>query len=428
VVRPSIMTKEMFELLRSQAVSLPPLAKFALGMVLVFGIPPLARRVRLPAVVGLLLSGVVIGPHGFGVFGEKRPIADFMAQLGQLLLMFFAGLEIDLNRFRQAQGRSMLFGLITAGVPLLLGTTVGLMFGYRTIPAIVVGSLIASHTLLANPIVAQFGVNRLEPIIVTVGATVLSDTFSLVVFAICVSTYEKGFSPSGFAAQLIEIAVFVPFILFGLSRAGAYVLSKVEAEENAYFALTFGIMAIAGVLAQAVNLPGIVGGFLAGLAINKAVREKPAKDKLEFFGNSFFIPIFFIVTGFLIDPLALVQSILDNFALVAAVVIALIAGKFIAAQIAGRAFEYSAAARMTMWSLTLPQVAATLAAALVAFRTFDPLHQPLIDHRMLDVVLVLMVTTAILGPVLTQYFAPRMLGADNHESRAPVARSSRPVE
>jgi hypothetical protein len=64
---------------------------------------------------------------------------------------------------------------------------------------------------------------------------------------------------------------------------------------------------------------------------------------------------------------------------------------------------------MTMWSLTLPQVAATLAAALVAFRTFDPLHQPLIDHRMLDVVLVLMVTTAILGPVLTQYFAPRML-------------------
>ena len=64
MVRPSIMTKEKFELLQSQAVSLPPLAKFALGMVLVFSIPPLARRVRLPGVVGLLLSGVMIGPHG----------------------------------------------------------------------------------------------------------------------------------------------------------------------------------------------------------------------------------------------------------------------------------------------------------------------------------------------------------------------------
>ena len=242
------MIKAMFELLRSQAASLPLLAKFALGMALVFGIPPLARHVRLPGVVGLLLGGVVIGSHVFGIFGEKRPIADFMAQLGQLLLMFFAGLEIDLTYFRQAQGRSILFGLITTGVPLLFGTTVGLMFGYRIIPAIVVGSLIASHTLLASPIVAQFGIKRLEPILVTVGGTVLSDTISLVVFAICVSTYENGFSLSGFAAQLIEIAVFVPFILFGLSRVGAYVLSKVEAEESAYFVLTFGIMAIAGVL------------------------------------------------------------------------------------------------------------------------------------------------------------------------------------
>ena len=64
-----------------------------------------------------------------------------------------------------------------------------------------------------------------------------------------------------------------------------------------------------------------------------------------------------------------------------------------------------------MWSLTLPQVAATLAATLVAFDTFDPLHQRLIDHTMLHVVLVLVLTTATLGPVLTQYLAPRMLEA-----------------
>ena len=56
-----------------------------------------------------------------------------------------------------------------------------------------------------------------------------------------------------------------------------------------------------------------------------------------------------------------------------------------------------------------------------AFKTFDPLHQPLVDHRLLDVVFVLMVTTAILGPVLTQYFAPRMsehVEVGDHESRA----------
>jgi len=229
------------------------------------------------------------------------------------------------------------------------------------------------------------------------------------VFAVCVSTYESGFSVAAVTKQLVEIAVFVPVVLFGLSRLGAYALKKVEAEEAAYFALMFGIMAVAGVLAQAINLPGIVGAFLAGLAVNASVHDKPAKEKLEFFGNSFFIPTFFAVTGFLIDPLVFVHTIVDNFPLVSAIIVALIAGKWIAAEIVGSAFEYTSAARMTMWSLTLPQVAATLAATLVAFNTFDPLHQRLIDHRMFNVVLVLVLTTATLGPVLTERFAPRML-------------------
>ena len=158
-----------------------------------------------------------------------------------------------------------------------------------------------------------------------------------------------------------------------------------------------------------INLPGIVGAFLAGLAVNAAVHDQPAKEKLKFFGDSLFIPIFFVVTGFLIDPREFYQSITGNLALTAGVVLALLVGKWIAGQIAGRAFGYSPIARMTVWSLTLPQVAATLAAKLVAFDTFDPAGQRLVDGRLLNVVLVLMLSTSILGPVLTERFAPRML-------------------
>jgi Kef-type K+ transport system membrane component KefB len=49
--------------------------------------------------VGLLFAGVLLGPHGLDIFGEKRPIADFLSDLGKLLLMFFAGLEIDIKLF-----------------------------------------------------------------------------------------------------------------------------------------------------------------------------------------------------------------------------------------------------------------------------------------------------------------------------------------
>jgi Kef-type K+ transport system membrane component KefB len=143
-------------------------------------------------------------------------------------------------------------------------------------------------------------------------------------------------------------------------------------QEDAYFILMFGIMAAAGVLARTINLPDIVGAFLAGVAVNAAVHDKPAREKLEFFGKVFFIPIFFVVTGFLIDPIVFAQSVHDNFALLAALTVALVAGKWLAAELAGRAFKYTSAARLTKWSLTLPQVATTLAATLVAFNTYDP--------------------------------------------------------
>jgi Na+:H+ antiporter len=403
--------------------SLPTLAKFALGMAIIVGVPRLSRRVRLPAVVGLLLAGVVIGPHGLGLFGEHAPIADFFAEIGKLLLMFTAGLEINLALFRKAQRRSVLFGLITTTVPLLLGTAVGFWFGYRPLTAIVLGSLLASHTLLASSIVAKLGATKLEPITVTYGATMLSDTLSLVVFAICVSTYTGGFSASKLALQLVEIAIFIPFILFGLSRIGAWALKRVEDDESTYFVLMLGIMAVAGVLADTINLPGIVGAFLAGLAVNGAVENKPAKEKLEFFGNSFFVPIFFVVTGFLIDPVVFWRTITDYLPLVLAVIGALLIGKGVAAEVAGRVFKYSRAARLTMWSLTLPQVAATLAATLVAFNTYDPAGQRLLDGRLLNVVLVLVLATSILGPVLTDRFAPLMMRSSRGEE-PPVQQAA----
>src|SRR5262249_38827842 len=124
-------------------------------------------------------------------------------------------------------------------------------------------------------------------------------------------------------------------------------------------------------------------------------------------------------TGFLIDPLEFVRSIRDHFPVVAAILGALIAGKWIAAEGTGRVFKYSTAARRTMWSLTLPQVAATLAATLVAFNTVDPAGRRLLDTRMLNAVLVMVLTTSILGPVLTQYFAVRL--RDEATAASPTA-------
>jgi Kef-type K+ transport system membrane component KefB len=204
-------------------------------------------------------------------------------------------------------------------------------------------------------------------------------------------------------------------VLFGLSRLGAYVLKRVEDEEDAYFVLMLSIMAIAGVLADAIQLPGIVGAFLAGLAINASAQNAPASVKLEFLAKSLFIPIFFVVTGFLINPITFVYGIFDNFLLVACIIGALLVGKWIAAWVVGRAFGYNRNEQLTIWSLTLPQVAATLAATLVAHETLGAAGQRLLDDRMLNVVLVLVFATSVLGPVLTERFASRLTTAPRAE-------------
>jgi Kef-type K+ transport system membrane component KefB len=397
------------EFLHSHVSSLSPMTRFIFALAAILAMPPLCRLVKLPSVVGLLVAGILLGPFVLDVFGKERPTADFMADLGKLLLMFYAGLDVDLGLFRQSQRKVTIFGLITTTLPLLLGTAVALWFGYAAIPAIVVGSLLASHTLLAIPIVRELGATRLEPVTVTCGATVMSDTLSLVVFAVCLSTYERGFSMSVLASQLVQIVGFVLFVLFVLSRLASLTLNKVREQEGAFFILMFALMAVAAALASLVQLPGIVGAFLVGLAINTAVLNKPAKEKLWFFANTLFIPMFFLVTGFLINPSVFYRSLIDNFALALSIVMALLIGKFLAAEISGRLFKYPQAARLTVWSLTLPQVAATLAATLVGFKTFDPVGNRLIDERILNSVFVLMLSTSILGPVLTQLFTPWML-------------------
>ena len=389
------MLSNTVSFLRDYLFTMPVLARFAVLMVLLVTIPRLSRRVNVPVPVGLLLSGVVVGPYVLDIFGTVRPVADFLAELGKLLLMFFAGLEIDLALFRRARHRSIALGIATTAIPLVLGTVVGLAFGYAAIPAIVIGSLLASHTLLGLSIVSRLGLGSLEPVRVAVGATVMSDTLSLVVFAICVSIYTTGFSPSGLALLLAEIAGYIALVLFGLSRLGAYVLKRVEDEEDAYFVLMLSIMAIAGVLADAIQLPGIVGAFLAGLAINASAQHAPASVKLQFMGKSLFIPIFFVVTGFLINPITFVYGIFDN-------------------------FHHNE--QLTIWSLTLPQVAATLAATLVAHETLGAAGQRLLDDRMLNVVLVLVFATSVLGPVLTERFASRLTTG----TRAELDRRSGP--
>jgi Kef-type K+ transport system membrane component KefB len=168
------------------------------------------------------------------------------------------------------------------------------------------------------------------------------------------------------------------------------------------------LVAVAAVAAEAINLEGIIGAFLAGLAVNTATRDSAAKHELEFIGNHLFIPVFFLTIGFLIDLQTFANTLITNFWLVVGIVGGLLGAKYLAAEIARRAFGYSLIEGLTLWSLSIPQVAATLAAALVAYNTTNAAGERLIGQPVLNSVIVLLVVTSVLGPILTEQFARQL--------------------
>ena len=398
---------------------LPLLARFAIVLIVFLEVPALCRRVRLPAVVGLLAAGVLLGPSGLHVAPRHGEVAHFFADIGKLLLMFFAGLEIDLTQFQRLRNRSLAFGMASFALPLAMGFGLGLVFGYVWLTALLIGSVFASHTLLGYPIVQRLGLVRNEAVTVTIGATIFTDVAALLVVAVCIPIHTAGFSISAFLIQLLELAIYVPVVLLVLSRAARYLLARFHATKESRLLVLLLIVAVAAIGAEAIHLEGIIGAFLAGLAVNRAIEHSEAKEELEFLGNVLFIPMFFVTIGFLIDVGIFVDTIVRHLGLVCGIVATPIVAKWTAGVGTQKLFGYTRDEGLMMWALALPQVAATLAVALTAFEAKNSAGTPLIDEPILNSVLVLMVVTSVLGPVLTEMFGKRM--ATEREERSASA-------
>jgi len=402
------MLEQIHELLSH--LSLLSLISIAFAVILF--VPPLCARVGLPAAVGLLLAGVAFGPNGLHITKEGMPVLTFLAEVGKLLIMFFAGLEIDLAQAKRTGGHSLLFGSLTCLLPLAAGTSVGLTFGYSWVSSLLIGSLLASHTLIGYPIVQRLGLGGKRIVAVTVGATVLTDIASLMVLAVCLPIHTSGFSTGSFAMQIIELAIYVPVVVFGLSAVGKWLFRRKGYTNEYQVGFTLMVIALAGVGAELINLEAIIGAFLAGLAVNRAIKKSEAKDELEFVGNLLFIPAFFIAIGAHIDVPVFIGTLINNLSLVAAIVGGLVGTKFLAAFVTQRLVGYTQMEGLLMWSLSLPQVAATLAAAVVAYNAKNAAGVRLIDEPVINTVVVLMVATSVLGPMLTERFGRTLAGRE----------------
>jgi len=376
-----------------------PLVAFTLLLLVILIIPPIFERLRLPGLVGLLVAGICLGSDGLGVLSHESETMQLLSDIGKIYLMFVAGLEIDLAEFRKTRDRSLSFGIFTFIIPMIVGTGVGFLFDMGPNASILLGSLMASHTLLGYPIVNRLGVARTEAVTITIGATIFTDIAALLVLAICISIHAGDFTPLSLITQLGSLALYCFVILVGFGWAGKEYFRRTGDEEGNQFLFILLVVFIAAVGAQLINIDKIVGAFLVGLAVNDVLGHSPVEEKVVFVGSTLFIPFFFVDMGLLIDFSGLMASLSTELRLTLVVVGGLIGSKLLAALATQWRYHYSWVETATMWSLSIPQVAATLAAALAGVQA------GLLSPSLFNAVIVLMFVTSILGPVLTAKFA-----------------------
>jgi Kef-type K+ transport system membrane component KefB len=330
--------------------------------------PVLFRRAGIPGIIGLLVGGYAIGPHGLSLIGAGNNTLPDLGQLGLLYLMFAAGVEIDLNLLMKYRRSAVTFGLLTFILPFALGTLVGFALGWETLAALLLGSLLASHTLITYPAIKEAGLAADPAVATAVGSTVLTDTLALVVLAVVAGSAGGHKSSVDVAAQIVVgMGVLTVFSLYVLPQLAGLAFRFLGTERSVRYVVAITAFLSAATVAELFGIEGIVGAFFAGLGMNRLVpNEGQLMDRIEFFGGAVFIPVFLVSVGLILNPSVMVHG--ETLGLAGLFVLACLLGKQLAALISARLFGFSRAQSGLLFSLSAAQAAATLAATVIGFQ------------------------------------------------------------
>src|SRR5687767_2073512 len=389
-----------------------PVAFFLLIMSIILVTPLLSERVRLPGIIGIILGGMLIGPHGFHLIdaGDRM---EFLSTIGLVYLMFSAGLEVDINQFMRVRGRALVFGFFTFLLPQLMGIGLGKLLGLDWLGMILLGSAFASHTLIAFPILTRLGVTRNEAVAVTTGATVLTDIGAFIILAVVLGAKTGGLSIGYFIQLFVLLSLFTLLIIFGLPRLGKFFFQRISGRAIE-FQFVIVVLFVAALGAELIGVHEVVGAFLAGLAINATLpRHSPVTGHVLFMGESFFIPIFLLYSGMITDPISFLKNSQTIIVALGVTVVAYVS-KLMAAWITARIFNYTKNEFWTAYGLSHAQAAVTIPTLVIGLET------GLFDSTLFNAAIVMILFTSITSPLIVQRFAADLQTASTDEEPSPL--------
>ncbi len=397
-------------------ISLPfddPVLIFALVMLIILLAPMVFRRMKIPGIVGLILSGTIVGPSVLGLI-ERDFTIELLGTVGLLYLMFMAGLSIDLNRFEKLRERSIGFGIVSFLLPTLGAYFVGTeLFDFSVESSLLLGAIVGSHTLLAYPIAERLGITKNTGVTMSMGGTLVTDTLSLGVLAVIAGTVGDAQGTGYWVGFGSSIAIFIAATILILPRLGRWFFRNVKFENNVDFIFMVAVLFSTAFLADLAGLAPIIGAFMAGLLMNRLVPESGTlMSRIQFVGNVFFIPFFLISVGMLVDIAVLLD--LGLWFMAIAFTLLVFTGKGLASLLATRLFKYSRAEGWVIYGLTTPQSAATLAVTLVGY------DLGFFGTDVVNAVVVMILFTCLLGPWLVENYGRQVAIEEEEKPYSPA--------
>jgi Kef-type K+ transport system membrane component KefB len=396
---------------------------FSILLFIILLTPIVLRKIRIPSIIGLIIAGLIIGPHGLNIIGEKHLLPSgsmkMLRDIGLIYIMFIAGLELNLGELKIFRNKSIVFGILTFIIPISLGYPICIyVLNMEHTSSLITAMMFSTHTLVAYSIVSKYGVSKNSAVAVAVGGTIITDTAVLLLFSVISAQSKNQMQGNFLITMLVSLTIFSAIMFYVIPKLTRWFFSKLESEKTSHFIFVLAVLAFSSVLAEIAGVESIIGAFFAGLVLNRLIpKQSSLMNRVEFIGNSLFIPFFLIGVGMVVNIEAFFSSTTGVFFAVVLTIFA-IASKWAAAFVTQKIFRYSGTERQLLFGLSTAHAAATLA---IITKGREMLHfvdgasVPVIGDDVVNGTIVLILVTCMVASFVTENAGKKQLLAQAND-------------
>ncbi|MFP4488025.1 MAG: cation:proton antiporter [Bacteroidales bacterium] len=373
-----------------------PVVIFMVVLLIVLIIPVVLRKTNVPSIIGLIITGIIMGPHALNIIADNDTI-ELFSHVGLLYIMFLAGLEIEFSEFRKNSIRGIFFGIATFALPFLLGYYASIyLLSLSMIPSILIGLMLSSNTLIAFPSISQLGITKSSAVNTAISGTVIADTLVLIMLAFVTALMNDGESKRFLLTFFLSFGSFTFAIFFLLPKLSRWFFRNIAMDGYLQYLFTLSALFASAYAAELAGAEPIIGAFFAGLALNRLIPSSSAlMNRIDFVGNTLFIPFFLISVGMLVNLGILFTGFRPILYAVLFITLA-ISSKWVAAWVTKVIFRQTKAEMNTIFGLTSARAAATLAVAMVG------LSYGVLNEDIFNGVILLILGSSLFSSLITE--------------------------